>query len=341
MNENRINIAGSYHKPFFFPFASVYVPVVPCVLDGSLSLLESIWKVMKNLNELNGAVNANHTDILTLSGVLENVITELNGKLDFLEVNFTGEDPIEADKTYTEIADAFEDKLVIGRYNDQLYLLMAYDETTRPAPLLFYSLHGSVLDIISYGHATITKTSLAIITSAGGTVTGELNVAAPTQDANAATKKYVDDQDAETLAAAKTYADQNFVTTTGNAGSTYATRSATEQNFTDIPSSPSTLTLNNLYAKLGRWYTEISNRVTVADVVDSSGTLRCSKTFAVLKDMIDAGHEVIVHYEDGALSTVKTNVARLDTFNDSKLTFYCSAYTITLNSDESVTVATN
>ena len=339
MNENRINIAGSYHRPFFFPFASVYVPVVPCVLDGSLSLLESIWKVMKNLNELNGAVNANHTDILTLSGVLEDVITELNGKLDFLEVNFTGEDPITADKTYTEITDAFEDKLVIGRYNDQLYLLMAYDETTRPAPLLFYSLHGSVLDIISYGHAAITKTSLAVITSAGGTVTGELNVAAPTQDANAATKKYVDDQDAETLAAAKTYADQTFVKTNGDSGSTYATRNATEQDFTDIPSS--TLTLNNLYAKLGRWYSEIANRVTVADVVDSSGTLRCTKTFAVLKDMIDAGHEVIVHYEDGALATLKTNVARVDTYNNTKITFWCSGYTITVNSDESVTAVAN
>lgn len=341
-NQNRINIEGAYHAPFWFPFASVYVPVTPCVLDGSLSLLESIWKVMKNLNEVNSAVNANHTDILTLASEIETIEGELDGKLDFLEVTFDDtDDPITADKTFTEIAAAFASKIIIGRCGSSFYVCLSESEA-RPAAYQFYSLDGLKLDILAVNSLNvISRTTVNLITSAGGTITGALNVAAPTQDANAATKKYVDDQDQATLTAANTYADTYFISKTGDAGSAYATRSETDRDFTDIPADPSTLTFDALYAKLGRWYQEIANKVTIADVVDSSGTLRCSKTFAALKAMVDDGQEVIVHYEDGTLSTLKTNVARLDTFNDTKLTFYCSAYTITLNSDESVTVASN
>lgn len=341
-NNHRINIEGAYHAPFWFPFASVYVPVTPCVLDGSLSFLEMVWKLLKNLNDVNAATNANHTDILTLAGEINTIYGTLDGKLDFLEVTFDDtDDPISADKTFAEIAAAFNSKIVLGRCGSSFYVCLSESEA-RPAAYQFYSLDGLKLDILAINSLNvISRTTVNLITSAGGTITGALTVPAPTADGHAATKKYVDDQDAATLIAAKGYSDETFVKTTGDSGSTYATRSATEQSFTDIPSSPSTLTLNNLYAKLARWYVEISNRVTVADVVDSGGTLRCSKTFAVVKDMIDAGHEVIVHYDDGALSTLKTNVARVDTFNASKITFWCTGYTITLNSDESVTVTTN
>lgn len=341
-NNHRINIEGAYHAPFWFPFASVYVPVTPCVLDGSLSFLEMVWKLLKNLNDVNAATNANHTDILTLAGEINTIYGALDGKLDFLEVTFDDtDDPITADKTFAEIAAAFDSKIVLGRCGSSFYVCMSESES-RPAAYQFYSLDGLKLDILAVNSLdVVSRTTVNLITSAGGTVTGALTVPAPTAEGHAATKKYVDDQDQATLTAANTYAVTYFISKTGDAGSAYATRSATEQTFDDIPSSPATLTLNNLYAKLARWYKEIADRVTIADVVDSSGTMRCSKTFAVLKAMIDAGHEVIVHYQDGSLSTVKTNVARLDTFNDSRLTFYCSAYTITLNSDESVTVATN
>ena len=341
-NNHRINIEGEYHSPFWFPYASVYVPVTPCVLDGSLSFLEMVWKLLKNLNDVNAATNANHTDIETLAGEINTIYGTLDGKLDFLEVTFDDTaDPITADKTFAEIAAVFSSKIVLGRCGSMFYVCLSESEA-RPAAYQFYSLDGLKLDILAVNSLdVVSRTTVNLITSAGGTVTGALTVPAPTTDGHAATKKYVDDQDAATLTEANTYADTYFISKTGDAGSAYATRSATEQTFDDIPTAPATLTFDDLYSKLGRWYQEIKNKVTVADVVDSSGTLRCSKTFAVLKAFADEGQEIIVHYEDGTLSTVKTNVARLDTFNDSKLTFYCSAYTITLNSDESVTVATN
>lgn len=68
---------------------------------------------------------------------------------------------------------------------------------------------------VTKGQTFATKTELdgvkttaeAAMPKTGGTFTGPVNVQTPTQDGNAATKKYVDDNDAETLQSAKDYAD--------------------------------------------------------------------------------------------------------------------------------------
>ena len=49
------------------PFRSVFVPVVPCVFDGTLSLLELVAKLQYYVNKAIEGVNNNHTDIVNLA----------------------------------------------------------------------------------------------------------------------------------------------------------------------------------------------------------------------------------------------------------------------------------
>ena len=203
-----IDITGSYHKPFWFPFASVYVPVTPCVLDGSLSFLEMVWKLLRDLNKTIEATNANHTDILTL---VDEINKLYGSKLSYIVVNFTQPNPllaeITADTDYTDIVKAYADGIVLGQFNGDLYIAFGYDSDNKVVS--FYSLNGVNLRRIEDNENRISYYNEEIITNNGGTITGVLNLTrTPAAGNEAANKKYVDNQDANTLQAAKTYADQ-------------------------------------------------------------------------------------------------------------------------------------
>ena len=329
-----IDITGSYHKPFWFPFASVYVPVTPCVLDGSLSFLEMVWKLLRDLNKTIEATNANHTDILTL---VDEINKLYGSKLSYIVVNFTQPNPmlaeITADTDFSDIIKAYADGIVLGQFNGDLYIALGYDSDNKVVSL--YSLNGVNLRRIEDNENRISYYNEKIITNNGGTITGILNLTrTPTDGNEAANKKYVDDRDVNTLQTAKTYADQqdaitlqaaktyadkqdtitlqmaktyadqqdeitlqaaktyadtqdeimleaaktyadtqdeitlkdaktyaeqNFVRTNGNSGRTYASRNITEQEFTNIPTAPDTITITALLEKLARWYEEITS----------------------------------------------------------------------------------
>ena len=70
------------HRLFRLPFASVYVPVIPCVYDGTLSILELIARIHHNLNQVIEACNQNHTDIMNLSIYIDSVIDDLTAYID-------------------------------------------------------------------------------------------------------------------------------------------------------------------------------------------------------------------------------------------------------------------
>ena len=202
-----IDITGSYHKPFWFPFASVYVPVTPCVLDGSLSFLEMVWKLLRDLNKTIEATNANHTDILTL---VDEINKLYGSKLSYIVVNFTQTNPmlaeITADTDYTDIVKAYAEGIVLGQFNGDLYVALGYDSDNKVVS--FYSLNGVNLRRIEDNENRVSYYNEEIITNNGGTITGILNLTRTPADGNeAANKKYVDNQDAITLQAAKTYAD--------------------------------------------------------------------------------------------------------------------------------------
>ena len=221
-----IDITGSYHKPFWFPFASVYVPVTPCVLDGSLSFLEMVWKLLRDLNKTIEATNANHTDILTL---VDEINKLYGSKLSYIVVNFTQPNPmlaeITADTDYTDIVKAYAEGIVLGQFNGDLYIALGYDSDNKVVS--FYSLNGVNLRRIENNENRVSYYNEQIITNNGGTITGILNLTRmPAAGNEAANKKYVDDRDVNTLQEAEAYADQQDAITL-QAAKTYANKQDT------------------------------------------------------------------------------------------------------------------
>ena len=221
-----IDITGSYHKPFWFPFASVYVPVTPCVLDGSLSFLEMVWKLLRDLNKTIEATNANHTDILTL---VDEINKLYGSKLSYIVVNFTQPNPmlaeITADIDYTDIVKAYAEGIVLGQFNGDLYIALGYDSDNKVVS--FYSLNGVNLRRIEDNENRVSYYNEQIITNNGGTITGILNLTRmPAAGNEAANKKYVDDRDVNTLQEAEAYADQHDAITL-QAAKTYADKQDT------------------------------------------------------------------------------------------------------------------
>lgn len=282
-----INITGSYHKPFWFPFASVYVPVTPCVLDGSLSFLEMVWKLLRDLNKTIEATNANHTDILTL---VDEINKLYGSKLSYIVVNFTQSNPmlaeITADTDYTDIVKAYAEGIVLGQFNGDLYIALGYDSDNKVVS--FYSLNGVNLRRIEDNENRISYYNEEIITNNGGTITGVLNLTrTPTDGNEAANKKYVDNQDANTLQAAKTYADQQDAITL-QAAKTYADKQDTL-----------TLQMAKTYAdqqdeitlQAAKTYADTQDEITLKDAKtyteqQDAITLQAAKTYAEQQDEI-------------------------------------------------------
>ena len=284
---NNIDITGSYHKPFWFPFASVYVPVTPCVLDGSLSFLEMVWKLLRDLNKTIEATNANHTDILTL---VDEINKLYGSKLSYIVVNFTQTNPmlaeITADADYTDIVKAYAEGIVLGQFNGDLYIALGYDSNNKVVS--FYSLNGVNLRRLEVNENRISYYNEQIITNNGGTITGILNLTRTPADGNeAANKKYVDDRDVNTLQAAKTYADQQDAITL-QAAKTYADKQDTitlqaAKTYAD-QQDEITLQAAKTYADKQDEIT-LKNAKTYAEQQDAI-TLQAAKTYADQQDAI-------------------------------------------------------
>ena len=282
-----IDITGSYHKPFWFPFASVYVPVTPCVLDGSLSFLEMVWKLLRDLNKTIEATNANHTDILTL---VDEINKLYGSKLSYIVVNFTQPNPllaeITADTDYSDIIKAYTEGIVLGQFNGDLYIALGYDSDNKVVS--FYSLNGVNLRRIEDNENRVSYYNEEIITNNGGTITGTLNLTrTPTDGNEAVNKKYVDNQDVNTLQAAKTYADQQDAITL-QAAKTYADKQDTfilqaAKTYAD-QQDEITLQAAKTYADKQDEFT-LKNAKTYAEQQDAI-TLQAAKTYADQQDAI-------------------------------------------------------
>ena len=105
-----INIKDKELEKVNIPLNSVYTPVIPCVLDGNLSFLEVLWKILHHINVIVDGVNANHGDIEDLA----QAINELDA--DKLSVMWVELDPtvrpIKANKTFAEIAEGMRKGIV-------------------------------------------------------------------------------------------------------------------------------------------------------------------------------------------------------------------------------------
>jgi hypothetical protein len=378
MNHDEINLVGSYHRPFWFPFASVYVPVTPCVIDGSLSFLEMVWKLLRDLNKTIEATNQNHTDILTIVNEINALYDLYENKLSFLEVNFTNSgNGITMDKTFTEIKDAYDEGIVIGRYTvdhkDRFFIAASHyvppTGTVTPETFYMYALTDTFkLGVFTIREDRITYREDSVITNEGGQITGTLQLPDrdPVPPTEAVPKFYVNAQDAATLQSAKDYADaqdtielqaakdyadaQDAITL--QAAKTYA-----DQNFlrTDGDS-------GNTYASRNQTETTFTDIPMAPNTITISGLLaKLARWYQEIKDKITRARisytggvykcdktfaEIYQLFSEGQevqivyddpMLTLETSIMRTEHYGPSSITFSGDGHTCTINSANVIT----
>lgn len=222
------------------PLNSVYTPVIPCVLDGNLSFLEMVWKLLYHINVIVDAVNANHGDIEDLA----QAINELNiDKLSvmWVEVDITAKPP-KANKTFAEIAEGMRKGIVFItiKYGDSIVIGIPISHSNNT--INFYQTYGKTafniiirqdesVEIKEYEFATVNADTIFSahvefeesttfhqfvefreITRFYKLITADSGITVPTATAAsartlAANLEYVGNACSETLTAAKEYAD--------------------------------------------------------------------------------------------------------------------------------------
>lgn len=105
-----INIKDKELEKVNIPLNSVYAPVIPCVLDGNLSFLEVLWKILYHINIIVDGVNANHGDIEDLAQAINELIEDKLSVM-WVELDLTVR-PIKANKTFAEIAEGMRKGIV-------------------------------------------------------------------------------------------------------------------------------------------------------------------------------------------------------------------------------------
>ena len=105
-----INIKDKELEKVNIPLNSVYTPVIPCVLDGNLSFLEVLWKILYHINVIVDGVNANHGDIEDLAQAINELDADKLSVM-WVELDLTVR-PIKANKTFAEIAEGIKKGIV-------------------------------------------------------------------------------------------------------------------------------------------------------------------------------------------------------------------------------------
>ena len=105
-----INIKDKELEKVNIPLNSVYTPVIPCVLDGNLSFLEVLWKILHHINVIVDGVNANHGDIEDLAQAINELDADKLSVM-WVELDLTVR-PIKANKTFAEIAEGMRRGIV-------------------------------------------------------------------------------------------------------------------------------------------------------------------------------------------------------------------------------------
>lgn len=234
-----INIKDKELEKVNIPLNSVYAPVIPCVLDGNLSFLEVLWKILHHINVIVDGVNANHGDIEDLA----QAINELDAdKLSVMWVEIdVGARPIKANKTFAEIAEGMRKGIVFATIkqsgtiiavpifaNDRIIafyfvdnkrsttIQIKSDESVNIEEYSFAAENSSVHfmeDVTFHNIADFIKhTQFHETTRFYKLITADSGITVPTATAAsgrklAANVEYVGNVSEQTLAAAKTYAD--------------------------------------------------------------------------------------------------------------------------------------
>ena len=235
-----INIKDKELEKVNIPLNSVYAPVIPCALDGNLSFLEVLWKILHHINVIVDGVNANHGDIEDLAQAI-NELDEDKLSVMWVELDLTVR-PIKANKTFAEIAEgmkrgivfltnsidenkliaipvAVTDNLILFYHiesenavsfiikSDESVTMAEYQFATTNLPSAFYA------DVSFNEEVNFTKHSeFAETARFYRLITADSGILVPTATAAsgrklAANLEYVGNVSEQTLVAAKTYAD--------------------------------------------------------------------------------------------------------------------------------------
>lgn len=229
-----INIKDKELEKVNIPLNSVYTPVIPCVLDGNLSFLETLWKILYHINVIVDGVNANHGDIEDLA----QAINELDA--DKLSVMWVELDPtvkpMKVNKTFAEIAEGMKKGIVFLTMKDEGDTAIFFPFYAGDNAIRFLNIDGKNESMVSirpdesvtpfqYSFATedhpttfqkqVTFNKFAEFhetTRFYKLITADSGITVPTATAAsgrklAANLEYVGNVSEQTLAAAKTYAD--------------------------------------------------------------------------------------------------------------------------------------
>ena len=235
-----INIKDKELEKVNIPLNSVYTPVIPCVLDGNLSFLEALWKILHHINVIVDGVNANHGDIEDLAQAINELIEDKLSVM-WVELDLTVRH-IKANKTFAEIAEGMrkgivfltikiegstaiyfpvnvtdiattflstdgKNEMIISIKADESVAIFRYSFATEDHPTTFQEqvTFNSTVDFNRFTEFHETTRFYKLITADSG-------ITVPTATAAsgrklAANVEYVGNVCSETLAAAKTYAD--------------------------------------------------------------------------------------------------------------------------------------
>lgn len=323
------------------PLNSVYTPVIPCVLDGNLSFLEMVWKLLYHINVIVDAVNANHGDIEDLAQAINELIVDKLSVI-WVEVDFTAR-PIKANKTFAEIAEGMrkgivfltiknedeilifipisssnsainflridaKNEVVVSIRPDESVTLYQYSFATEDHPTTFQAqvTFNNTVDFNKFTEFHETTRFYKLITADSG-------IAVPTATAAsartfAANLEYVGNACSETLTAAKTYADTQDETILASA----------------------------------KTYTD-SKFAHVAIVKNVDGSLTADSTFSIIYLNITRGAVVDVKFSS-ANNRNSTYIMRNTIITPTKLTFIgydetATIHTCTIDSDNNITYA--
>ena len=234
-----INIKDKELEKVNIPLNSVYTPVIPCVLDGNLSFLEVLWKILYHINVIVDGVNANHGDIEDLAQAINELDADKLSVM-WVEIDITVR-PIKANKTFAEIAEGMKKGIVFATIK-QLGTLIAVPIFANDNVISFYYVDNknsttiqikpdeSVTiedynfaaenrsahfweDVTFHNIADFNKfTQFHETTRFYKLITADSGITVPTATAAsgrklAANLEYVGNVSEQTLAAAKTYAD--------------------------------------------------------------------------------------------------------------------------------------
>ena len=234
-----INIKDKELEKVNIPLNSVYTPVIPCVLDGNLSFLEVLWKILYHINVIVDGVNANHGDIEDLAQAINELDADKLSVM-WVEIDVTAR-PIKANKTFAEIAEGMKKGIVFATINQvgSIITIPAFagdnvisfyfidnkssttiqiksDESVSIEEYSFAAENRSVHfieDVTFHNIADFIKhTQFHETTKFYKLITADSGITVPTATAAsgrklAANLEYVGNVSEQTLAAAKTYAD--------------------------------------------------------------------------------------------------------------------------------------